>query len=122
MSERGDRGRENGTFDESAERLVKAGHGQVLMGEEVFATWIATSLVLSVMGTQFTSRPGIHQSVRIALDIATMTLSLMVMVWATMSHFNVISHRTRIVLLIFLMAFLIVLILSVIVCVAQLKV
>lgn len=97
-------------------------HGQVLMGEEVYATWIATSLVLAVMGTQFTSRPGIHPMVRIALDIATMTLSLIVICWATMSHFNVISHRLRIILLVCVITFLIVLVLSVIVCVAQQKV
>jgi len=107
------------TMDETIE---KAGHGQVLMGEEVYATWIATSLILAVMGTQFTSRPGVHQSVRIALDIATMTLSLMVMVWATLAHFNVVSHKVRIIVLIALIAFLIVLILSVIVCVSQVKV
>jgi len=102
--------------------LTQKPHGQVLMGEEVYATWIATSLVLAVMGTQFTSRPGIHQTVRISLDIATMTLSLLVMLWATFSHFNLIQHRTRVLLLICLITFLVVLILSVIICVAQVKV
>jgi hypothetical protein len=97
-------------------------HAQVLMGEEVFATWIATSLVLAVMGTQFTSRPNVENQVRIGFDIATMTLSLLVMCWASMSHFNLISHRYRVILLGILILFLITLVLAVICCVAQKRV
>lgn len=69
--------------------------GKVMMEEEVFATWAATALILAVMGTQFTSRGGIKDKVRVQLDIFTMALALFVLVWAALSFFGVIPHRFR---------------------------
>jgi hypothetical protein len=96
--------------------------GRVLMNEEVYATWVATGLILAVMGSQFTSRPTIKADIRITLDILTMLLSLFVLAWATFSHFNVLPHRYRPVILVLLITLIMSLIIGVIVCVSVKKV
>ena len=69
--------------------------GHVGMEEEVFATWVATSLILAVMGTQFTSRAGIADRVRVPLDVLTMSVAAFVLLWAALGHFHLISMRAR---------------------------
>lgn len=84
---------------------------KVLMEEEVFATWFATSLVIAVMGVQFSTRIGakMKTTVRVSIDLITMSLSFIVLAWAALSHFNVIPHDYRpgmlAVLIIFILVF-----------------
>lgn len=73
--------------------------GRVMMEEEVFATWAATALILAVMGTQFSSRSGVKDTVRIQLDVFTMALALIVLLWAALSFFGIIPHQFRAVIL-----------------------
>lgn len=62
-----------------------------LMREEIFATWVATSLILSVLGSQFTGRSGIKDSLRATLDIITLGISAIILVWAGASFFGLIG-------------------------------
>lgn len=96
--------------------------GRVMMEEEVFATWAATALIIALMGTQFTSRKGIKDNVRVPLDIFTMALSLLVLVWAALSYFGVIPKKLRPVILIIAILAICALILLVIVLVSQKKI
>jgi hypothetical protein len=89
--------------------------GTVLMEEEVFATWAATALVVSVMGSQFTARPQVKDSVRIPLDVVTNILSLLILVWASLCYFGHLSLPYRAPILSFILLLLVLLILSVIV-------
>ncbi len=107
---------------EQHERKVLAKPVQVLMGEEGYATWVATCLLLSVMGTQFTSRTGVQDTVRVSLDVSTMCLSLIVLTWASLGYFDVISRKTRTWILTGVVCLMALLLLAVIVCVAQKKI
>ena len=96
--------------------------GRVLMGEEVFATWVATALILAVMGTQFTSRPIVKNEVRIVFDLLTMSLSLMVLTWASVCHFDLLPHRFCSLVLAIVILLLIAFIIAVMVFVSQKKI
>lgn len=93
--------------------------GTVLMEEEVFATWAATSLIVAVMGSQFSSRKGIKAGVRVPLDVATLILSLLILIWASLCYFGHIPMRWRGPILSFILFLLVLLIFVVIVLVAQ---
>ena len=65
----------------------------VLMREEIYCTWIATALILSVLGSQFTGRDGIKDSMRATLDIITLGISSIIVVWASASFFEFIGPK-----------------------------
>lgn len=69
--------------------------GRVLMEEEVFATWFATSLIIAVMGTQFTQKQNINDDTRRMVDIVTMILAFGILVWATLCHFDCMPMPKR---------------------------
>jgi len=81
--------------------------GKVLMEEEVFATWVATALIVSVLGSQFSSRTNVKSSTSVPLDIVTMLLALFVLVWASLCHFNVIPVKNRSAILVAIIAYMI---------------
>jgi hypothetical protein len=78
---------------------------EVEMAEEVFATWAATSLILAVMGTQFSSRAGIKDGVRVPLDLVTMTAAALVLLWSALCYFGVLPRRYRAAILVFLLCY-----------------
>jgi len=73
-------------------KILESPKEKPLMKEEIFATWIATSLILSVLGSQFTGRAGISNSLRVTLDVSTIGLSASILVWASASFFELIGH------------------------------
>jgi hypothetical protein len=93
--------------------------GRVLMEEEVFATWAATSLIIAVMGSQFTSRSKVADKVRVRLDLVTMIIAALVLLWAALSYFGIIPIKRRSPILIFLIASVLALYILVMVLVAQ---
>lgn len=93
--------------------------GRVLMEEEVFATWVATALILAVMGTQFTGRSGISDKIRVQLDLVTMIIAALVLLWAALSYFGILPHQHRSTLLVLLIAFILGLFVLVMVLVAK---
>jgi hypothetical protein len=93
--------------------------GRVLMEEEVFATWAATSLIVAVMGTQFTGRSGISDKVRVPLDLVTMIIASLILLWAALSYFGILPHKYRSIILVFLIACMLALFILVMVLVAK---
>jgi len=81
--------------EETKEEKEEKQEGRVIMEEEVFATWFATSLIIAVMGTQFTQKNNISPNVRQMVDLITMLLAFGVLVWATLCHFDCIEMPKR---------------------------
>src|SRR6267154_4781427 len=74
-------------------RLLVAKHSY--WQEELFATWVATALLMSILGTNFAARVGITPDVRQTLDILFVTFALLVLLWAFLSWFQLISFVTH---------------------------
>jgi glucan phosphoethanolaminetransferase (alkaline phosphatase superfamily) len=71
-------------------------HGQAqnaLMKEEVAATWFATALLISVMGSQLSSRDDVSDSDRKTIDLLFLSLACFIVLWIILSFYNVIHAR-----------------------------
>lgn len=65
------------------------------MEEEVYATWVATALILVVLGTQFSSRTVVKTPVRMSLDLISVGIATLVLAWASLCYFGVIALKHR---------------------------
>lgn len=83
--------------------------GEVLMEEEVFATWAATSGLIFLFGTQLSARSAVKIDVRVQLDLISIAIALVVLLWASLSYYGVIPMNCRsgilAIILLFLVAF-----------------
>lgn len=70
----------------SAEKSEK-----VLMKEEVAATWFATSLIMCVVGAQFSAREQVSAITRSTIEILFLSLALLICLWTIASYFSLIG-------------------------------
>ncbi len=81
--------------------LFKKNHDK-LMHEELVATWYATSLLLCVLGAQFSAREGVLQQDRQTLDVLFLSIAIFIIIWSMCSFYNMISffvHRLGLLLI-----------------------
>jgi hypothetical protein len=66
-----------------------------LLREEVYITWLATSIFTGVLGSQFSDRVTVTAADRQLIDILFICIALFILFWATVSYFNYISFTTH---------------------------
>ena len=66
---------------------------KVLMKEEVAATWFATSLIMCVVGAQFSTREQVSATTRSTIEILFLSLALLICTWTIVSYFNLIHPQ-----------------------------
>ncbi len=80
-------------------------NGNTLMKEELTATWFATALLMAVMGSQFSNRDDVSSNDRNTLDVLFLSISSLILVWASLSFYNLITYFIhRLVLLIIVLS------------------
>jgi hypothetical protein len=65
---------------------------ETLMKQEVFATYVATSLLVSVLGQQYANRDSVDPSVRQIVEILFLTIAVLIVLWAMMSFYNIMNY------------------------------
>jgi sorbitol-specific phosphotransferase system component IIBC len=63
-----------------------------LMEQEVFSTFLATSLLISLGGFQAASRETIDGSVRKIVEILFLSIAVFVILWAMLSFYNILNY------------------------------
>lgn len=74
---------------------------------EVFATYLATSLIVIATLTQFSNRSNIQESTRVVVDAIGIGLALLILLWAFVARFRGLTkkmHETTLMVMVFLIA------------------
>jgi hypothetical protein len=78
-----------------------------LMRSELFATYLASSLLTCVLGFQFSGRKGVDPHIREIVDILFLSIAMFILFWAGCSYYRFVNytfHRLGL-LIIFLSTF-----------------
>jgi hypothetical protein len=70
--------------------------------EELLATYIATALLAGVFGATFSSRTDVTMRTRQVVDILFLAIALLILLWALLSHFQLIPYPAHRVCLVFI--------------------
>jgi hypothetical protein len=71
-------------------------HADRLLNEELMATWFATAVLMSVLGSQFSSRDMVSLSDRQTVDFLFLSVSCIMLLWAMSAYYNLVPlvvHR-----------------------------
>jgi NADH:ubiquinone oxidoreductase subunit 3 (subunit A) len=64
--------------------LVREEEQQYNLKQDVYATWVATGVVVAVLGVQFSSRPNVTDIDRQLADIAFLIYAIFLLIWQTL--------------------------------------
>ncbi len=67
--------------------------GQALLNDEIYGTYLATALLASILGSNFSNRESVDASDRQILDIVFIVIALLIITWATLSFYKLISLK-----------------------------
>jgi hypothetical protein len=65
---------------------------ETLMKQEVFSTYLALSLLISLGGFQAATRETVDASVRKLVEILFLSIAIFIILWAMMSFYNVLNY------------------------------
>ncbi len=69
--------------------------GAAFFREELLATYVATGVLIGVFGATFSSRADVNMHTRQIVDILFLAIALLVIIWAVVSHFQLVSYAVH---------------------------
>jgi membrane-anchored protein YejM (alkaline phosphatase superfamily) len=69
--------------------------GQALLNDEIYGTYLATALLASILGSNFSNRESVDAADRQILDVVFIVIALLIITWATLSFYKLISLQVH---------------------------